>query len=333
MGKDIQHLIDRIEVTVKSHQLGTPGAYCRWLWQDSKESRNLGLNEYGCADAANILYTINRFPSDPVERASWVDVLRSLQNSSSGMYEEPTHFAIHCTAHCIAALELFDVRPLHSLKELAPLKEKNALHRFLDKLEWRTSPWVNSHKGAGIYAALVLAGDADREWQDAYFDWLWEEADPKTGFWRRGCIDSSDSSHIFTHLAGSFHYLFNHEYARRPLRYPERMVDSCLQILHEDTVHLCKGILFSDIDWVYCLSRSLRQCGYRFAECRRALIDMADRYVALLEKIDPDTHDGWNDLHCLFGALCALAELQAVLPGELITDRPLRLVLDRRPFI
>ena len=38
-------------------------------------------------------------------------------------------------------------------------------------------------------------------------------------------------------------------------------------------------------------------------------------------------------MHRLFGSICALAELQAALPGELRSDKPLKLVLDRRPFI
>ena len=41
----------------------------------------------------------------------------------------------------------------------------------------------------------------------------------------------------------------------------------------------------------------------------------------------------FNDLHCLFGSTCCLAELQSALPGKLISSKPLRLVLDRRPFI
>lgn len=38
-------------------------------------------------------------------------------------------------------------------------------------------------------------------------------------------------------------------------------------------------------------------------------------------------------LHMLFGSVCALAELQTALPGKIITEKPLRLVLDRRPFV
>ena len=43
--------------------------------------------------------------------------------------------------------------------------------------------------------------------------------------------------------------------------------------------------------------------------------------------------DGMNDLHALFGSVCAIAELQRALPGEFPTTKPLRLPLDRRPFI
>ena len=43
--------------------------------------------------------------------------------------------------------------------------------------------------------------------------------------------------------------------------------------------------------------------------------------------------EGFGDRHMLFGTVCALAELQQALPGELESTVPLKLVLDRRPFI
>ncbi len=64
-----------------------------------------------------------------------------------------------------------------------------------------------------------------------------------------------------------------------------------------------------------------------------ALSRFAERYTAFLLSLDPGTDDGMNDLHRLFGALCCLAELQQALPDTIRTERPLRLVLDRRPFI
>jgi hypothetical protein len=49
--------------------------------------------------------------------------------------------------------------------------------------------------------------------------------------------------------------------------------------------------------------------------------------------LDFETDDAFNDLHLLFGCACCLAELQQFMPGIVITEKPLKLVLDRRPFI
>ena len=63
------------------------------------------------------------------------------------------------------------------------------------------------------------------------------------------------------------------------------------------------------------------------------LRDCAGRFVSYLASVDETRDEGMNDLHSLFGAVCALAELQLALPGELRSSVPLRNVLDRRPFI
>ena len=67
--------------------------------------------------------------------------------------------------------------------------------------------------------------------------------------------------------------------------------------------------------------------------CKEAILDFAKEFVEYLDSLDFETDDGVNDLHMLFGAVCALAEMQAALPGVVETTKPLRLVLDRRPFI
>lgn len=329
---DARNFIDAVAEIVSRHRLDS-GAYARWLWQNDVGDRDLGVNEYGCADAANILYSIGTFPA-PERRQAWVDVLVPRQDPSTGLFREATHDPIHTTAHCLAALELFDARPLHALTALSGLRQPGAMEEFLDALDWRWNPWGESHKGAGVYAALLLAGEMSAETEDRYFGWLWDEADPETGLWRKGCVDSAPREFLFHHLAGSFHYLFNHEHARRPLRYPERMIDTCLRI-HDERLFppLGRSVGFAEIDWVYCLSRAVRQCGHRFAACRRALQGFAVDYVAHLTSLDPAADDGLNDLHQLFGSVCALAELQQAVPGLLRTRRPLRLVLDRRPFI
>jgi len=50
----IDSLIEKIHHTVQSHLL-PEGGYARWLWNTAASNRNLGVNEYGCADAARQL--------------------------------------------------------------------------------------------------------------------------------------------------------------------------------------------------------------------------------------------------------------------------------------
>lgn len=324
---DLREIVRQSEALVARCNLGTPGAYRRHAGDAGGE-----LDPYGCADAANILYIIGRFPRAPADRAGWIAALQSMQDPVTGLYAEDTHHPIHTTAHCLAALELFDAAPLTAPTSLLA----HPAAQFLDKLDWQGSPWQASHRGAGIYVALVLADAAPPGWVESYFEWLWAEADPATGLWRRGRVDPVAHSGVttrFPHLAGTFHYLFNHEYARRPLRYPERLVDTCLGLRTEGLFPLGQRVGFAEIDWVYCLNRALRQSHHRPAECRAALEDFAEQYIAFLQGLDFGRDPALGDLHQLFGMLCALAELQQALPGLLVTDRPLRLVLDRRPFI
>jgi len=332
---DLGDWLGGLEAVLAEHALGPAGEYRRWRHPDPAAGRNAGIDPYGCADAANLLWTLDRFPADAGERAAWVSALQGLQEPEGGFFREPTHHEIHTTAHCVASLELFDARPRHALAGLAGLEVPGALERFLDGLDWRDDPWLASHRGAGVYAARTIAGEASDAWRERYLDWLAREQDPETGLWRRDRVTPPYrwGESRFPHLAGTFHYLFNLESAGRPLRYPDRLVDTCLGIAAEDPWPLGATVSFAEIDWVYCLHRSVLQCGHRRAEAFDALGRFADRYVAYLLVLDLDADDGAGDLHRLFGAVCCLAELQRALPGRLRSERPLRLVLDRRPFI
>ena len=109
----------------------------------------------GCADAINILYTINEFPRDPEIRRKHVEALQSLQDPETGLFTEDTHHPIYTTAHCTAALELFDALPLYKFKAFEEYKTIDGLYGLLEGLDWENH-WSLSHQGAGIYASLKL---------------------------------------------------------------------------------------------------------------------------------------------------------------------------------
>jgi hypothetical protein len=328
---DLRDFVTAVIEIVGRHRLDGPGRYARLLEQDG--SAVAGSDAYGCADAVNLLYTADRWPA-AAERQAMARELRVLQDPGSGLFRDPTHDPLHTTGHVLGALELLETRPSYCLAALDAQATPAALEAFLEGLDWVWNPWRESHKGAGLYAARLLAGEASAAWVARYFAWLWEEADPETGLWRRGRITEGGDALLFHHLAGSFHYLFNHEHARRPLRYPARVVDSCLRILREDLFPpLCRTVGYAELDWIYCLSRSSRQSGHRLTEAQRALAELGERYAAFVLSLDPERDAGLNDLHQLLGALSAFAELQSAVPGLVMTEQPLRLVLDRRPFI
>ena len=346
---DLRPLIGEIKKCVERHALAQPGAYRRWLWPgltwgDGGAPRDLGKNPYGCADAANILYTLGEFDFSEDARFAFVRELQVLQDPETGLFSESTHHPFHTTAHCLGALQLFDAKPLYEVRALHPYFDKERLCALLDGLDWLNDPWPQSHLGAGVYAALVNAGEITEDFSGNYFGWLWENADEVTGFWKKGAASAAPCSEkrtvggrasLYTYMAAGFHYLFNLEYAKMPLRYPERVVDTCIRL------YTCGGLPprfakqcnFLEMDWLYCLTRAGRQTDHRAAE-RIALTErFAETCCANLLRLDYETDESFNDLHLLFGACCALAELQNALPGKLVTEQPLRLVLDRRPFI
>ena len=51
---NVDRITEKVLDTVNSHEL-SEGAYARWTIPAEGTARNMGVNEYGCADAANIL--------------------------------------------------------------------------------------------------------------------------------------------------------------------------------------------------------------------------------------------------------------------------------------
>ncbi len=330
---NISSIVDNILHLTETHKIDD-GAYQRWTIQDENNSRSFDLNAYGCADAANILYTCGKFPSDASEREMFVKTLCSLQDEKTGLFKEATHHYLHTTAHCAAALELFEEKPIYPLKAMERYITIEGLYELLESIDWDCDPWDGSHVGAGVYAALVLTGAVDEAWEKAYFDWFRKECDPISGMWRKGSVEKN-LVHKAHFLAGTFHYLFNHEYAKQSMPYPDKLIDTCIELydtfLKENTQHHLFG--FFGVDWVYSLNRATRQSSHRFDEAKNRLRQFANDLIKGLEEINWGTNTRADDLHASFGTLCCLAELQNALPGEIYSKVPLKLVLDRRPFI
>lgn len=332
---NIDNLIQKAHSVVKSHYLGN-GAYARHLWQNEAGTRLLAVNPYGCADALHVLYMINELPTGDEAKAC-VKALQDLQDPETGLFTEvPPAYYMHATAQCLGALDLFGAKPKYPQKTTLQFFTKEGLKTLMDSIRWQEAPWKDSHLGAGVYAIGVMTDNVDLEWQNYYFDILYDETDPEWGMSRKGTILTGDNpAPLFHHLNGWFHYMFNIQYAKRPLKYPEKLIDTCIKMYREKLLHpmFARSVGFSEIDWVYPLNRATRETPHRFEEAKAVLCEFADEYIPYLESLDFATHDSINDMNPLCGVIACLAELQNALPGYIESSKPLRLVLDRRPFI
>ena len=186
---NIDKLVENIRETVERHRI-EPGGYRRWLWNNASGGRQLGVNEYGCADAANILYTIGCFEGNPAARENWVRTMQGMQDPETGLFHEATHHPFHTTAHVAAALELFDARPLYPVKAMLPYLDRDRLYAFLEGLDWEkkslaaVSPGRGAVRDAGPHprgrravAGLVLQLAA-RTLRPGHRHQLWREARP-----------------------------------------------------------------------------------------------------------------------------------------------------------
>ena len=326
----IDSILEKIGTALRQHELST-GRYTRWTRQPEHSPHLLGPNPYACADAVNILHILNCFPAEPAVRAAFVDSLQGFQEEESGLFMASTHHVIHTTAYCINALSLMGAKARYPFSELQEYLEVTNVFEMLEERDWLTYG-LGAHPGAGLYTVLAFTGEADAEWEDAYFDWLDSQCDPYSGFWKKEPVD--DVFTIWQQLRDSANFLFNYEYVHRPFPCPMALIDSCLNMYLTDQMpeNFGRGIRHFELDWVYCLNRASRQTSYRFEEIKAALARFAEDYIAFLNGIDWSVCAAADDIHCLCGMLCCLTELQQALPGLIKSRRPLQNVLDRHPF-
>lgn len=323
---DITEILQNILATVHSHKLGN-GQYARY-----KVNENSAMNAYGCADAANILYSLRSLPKDQEEKNAFVAAIQSFQDPVSGYFKEGSHHEIHTTAHCTAALELFNALPLYPFSNMEKYLEAGQFERYMTEELDFLHRGKASHVGAGIYAAFSITGKVSPAFKRTYFEFFDRTCNPKTGLWEK---DPAPEFTRHLQIGDSFHFYFNYSEAHRAFPYPEALIDSCLDAYRNNAFGEPFGrrFHFIEMDWIYCLNRSTYQTAHRFDEVKSTLYEFAEGYISCLKGMDYKTNYSANDLHLLFGGTCALAELQKALPGIIVSDISTRQVLDSRPFI
>ena len=304
---------------------GGAGQYARQPGQTTAEL-------YGVADMACILHTLDMLLPTEKERTEWAAAFQTFQNPDSGWLIEkaPTHDPLHNTAFALAAMNLLDLAPHYPVK-MGP--EYADIRAFLNTLDWRKAVYTESHKGAGIgsiYALVPALGNP--KWFDEYFAVCDSLFDPNNGLMGKDKPSGGDSDQI----GGTFHYSFLYQHFSRHMPCPERRIDTVIRLQQPDGYWMESNHLWMTLDAIYLMTRTLRYCPYRFQDVRSVVRRVMG--ILMREVYSPEgrqkTFVGRLAVHTVTAAISIAAEAQQFLgAGEVITDRPLRLVLDRRPFI
>jgi hypothetical protein len=305
-----------------------PGGAGRYV----RRQGDTDIELYGTCDMACILYTLGRLHPTEKERSEWADAFATFQDPLSGMLIEksPTHSPLHNTAFALGAMQLLDQSPRLPLKMDLQYADPRA---FLNTLDWKTAVYTESHKGAGIGAIYALApGLGSTRWFAEYFATCDSLFDPNNGLMGKGKPAGGD----FDQVGGTFHYAFLYHHFNRRLPYPEKRIDAIIGLQRPDGHWDATNRTWLTMDAIYLLTRTVRYCPHRVDEVNATIRRSLDALVR--EVYSPEARKqafaGKMPVHTMTCAVSALAEAQQYFGADVvISDWPLRMILDRRPFI
>lgn len=306
---------------------------------------------YGMIDAVYVLFILGRLEAltDRPSRQQWANRILACQDEDGWFTRRNLrgHSREHATAYAIGALGLLatqpaetyidQIRPIPSL--LPILTDEKKFHHWITHLQFRYLPqdvlrknvgwhhiWRGSHIGGGIAAIIGTLSHLLEEWWPKrvqvdewfswYFDWLDAHVNPKTGMWQRAFWNWLIRKPTLIDMGGAVHFYWVYEARKRPLPYPESIMESTLA-MQKDTGLYKDHPFCIDLDGNYCVIRAYlqldedKQKGYR----RRVYQSALDNFEAIVTTLSRTPLDEiYDDLHGLPGALAALTECRK-LPG------------------
>lgn len=294
-----------------------------------------GLTEpalYGVSDMACVLYSIGELRPSATEREEWAKAFQLFQQPDTGWFLEkiPTLSPQHNTAFALAAMQLLDLSPKYPVK--ADARYAN-IRSYLGSLNWRTGVYSESHKGAGVGSIYELVPTLrSTGWFAEYFDTCDKLFDPNNGLMGQGKPPGGDIDQI----GGTFHYSFLYQFFNRRMPYPEARINTVLGLQRPDGYWSPDNTLWMTLDAIYLMTRTLRYSNHRSEEVRASV-----RHIMKVLHQDVYSPEGRKKVfskaagvHSLTAAINIAAEAQQFLGSQgIISDWPLKLVLDRRPFI
>lgn len=192
---------------------------------------------YGASDLVYILWITGELQERTNEqgRAEWAELLRSYQDSETGLFSRNIvagESITHATAFATAALRLLGSKPQYPHQWADEIfNSKASIDKWLDSFNWHEI-WTGSHE-MGRAAALIDA-PAGVDLPDGWRDWLIEAMtarnDPKTGFWKNGIMDFVLVDTTTIDLGGAAHFWWIYHHLGQPIPHPEKVIDGIISL-------------------------------------------------------------------------------------------------------
>jgi len=234
------------------------------------------------------------------QKMEWADYLNSWQDPNTGLFIGPElavdelssrkhsyeHISQHLTAHVLPALSLLGSRPKYPLTFAHPFLNLSYLSSWLEERDWHDA-WLEGNNLIFVAQFLIYLREVEgfsnaQAALDLYFEWLDKEVDPSTGLWGSNGFCSNANA-----LYGGYHQLLAYYYEKRPILYPERLVDVALSLQHADGGFNPGGGggACEDTDAIDILVNMYKRVDYKRPQIRIAL---RQALIHILERQMPD---------------------------------------------
>jgi hypothetical protein len=261
----------------------------------------------------------------PEQRNEWLDYLIAGQDEETGLYIDPIFKSEertsaqhtdellfwHSTTFILSAVKVLGGMPKYPVSAVHDILTPKRMVSFIERLPWEQSTWVVGNWTYGIGSLVahdygVTQEPANLEAMDAFFDWHDSHQLPDTGWW-----DLGGNQPVRHQQYGGYHTLMVYWMYDRPVRNPDKMIESTLS-LQTPEGHFGGGCC-EDMDAVDTAVSLCRQYGL----CQGEVADaMARALPWLLEKQIPGGGfiDGEGVSRSEFGWKQCTAELSSADP-------------------
>lgn len=255
------------------------------------------------------------------KRNEWINLINSYQDRKTGHYEDSLgHSKLHANGMVVGALGALGGKMRYPVKLYDAFDEVEEIGPWLDsEIKW-SNTWGESHLFWGGLHCYSFSKACTDEWLDAVFKWLDENADPETGWWRKGVKHANS----YEALGGFVHIVPIYEHHNRKFPYPEKVIDSVLAMQKPEGHWLesrhANYMTYMELDALYALAYMQKLVPeYRKDDIKEAV----KRYSDLVRNTWPKRKVGlfYAHPHHMLASVGIFGLLQQHLPEVWVDDR------------